>query len=129
MHTSDDEADKIIREALAGAEGAESLDDPGLIGLLLQTFRGRNRFLTIGGVVVNLLLVVVAVVALSRFSGAQDVREMLLWGGTALLAIGLILAVKIWFWMEMLRLDLIREVKRVEVQVARLWERMGPPPA
>ncbi len=127
MDTSDSDTDRIIRRALEeeAAGGSGIPGDPGLVGRVIETFRGRNRVLAFGAVVVNILLAVVAVIGLSRFLGTRDLREMLVWGGAALLAIGLILAVKVWYWMEMVRLDLTREVKRVEVQVARLAERVG----
>lgn len=124
MGTSGSDGDSILRRALEeeATSGRSDFDDPGLAGRVLATFRGTNRFLAIGGVVANILLAILAVIALTRFLGTGDVRKMLVWGGAALLCIGMILAVKIWYWMEMLRLDLTRELKRLEVQVARLAE-------
>ena len=128
MSTSDNDPDRIIREALRQEEAAGAAGgDPGMVELLVATFRGRNRLFVVGGVIVNLFLAGVALFGLNRFLGAEDVREMLVWGGAALLSIGLLVAVKIWYWMEMLRLAVTREVKRLEVQVSRLAERMQGP--
>jgi hypothetical protein len=124
MSTSDNDPDRIIRKALAEEERLGTMADPSMVKLFIETFRGRNRFLVMGGVVVNGALTVVALFALIRFLGTEDVREMLVWGGAALLAIGLILAVKIWYWLEMVRLEVIRDLKQLELRVSRLAERL-----
>lgn len=129
MSTSDNDPDRIIRKALARdeVEASETAHDPSTVTLLTETFRGRNRRLAVAGVVANIALVVVALYALTRFLGTRDVREMLVWGGAALLSIGLILAVKIWYWLEMVRLALTRDMKRLELRVSRLAEKLQEP--
>lgn len=126
MSTSDNDPDRIIRRALAEdeAEIPWPEDDPSIVKLLTETFRGRNRLVAVAGVVVNIVLVIVALLALTRFLGTSDVREMLISGGAALLSIGLILAVKIWYWLEMVRLALTRDIKRLELRVSRLAEQL-----
>ena len=44
---------------------------------------------------------------------------MLLYGGASALSFAIVLMVKIWYWLEINRLSLIREIKRVELQVIR----------
>ena len=52
-----------------------------------------------------------------------DVAGMLKWGGaTGLTALSLI-ATKLWFWSELRTNAVIREIKRLELQVARLAAR------
>ena len=129
MSAFDRGPDEVIREALARdeAEGLESPGDPSMLALLTETFRGRSRLLAVGGVVANVAFLGVAVFALSRFLVTEDVREMLVWGGAGLLAVLLILAVKIWYWLEMVRLALTRDLKRLELRVSRLAERLDEP--
>jgi hypothetical protein len=126
MSASNEDPDQIIRKALAQDEAEEPAtgDDPSMAELLTETFRGRNRFLAVAGVVANIVLVLVALYGLTRFFGAQEVRGMLVWGGAVLLSIGLILAVKIWYWLEMVRLAVTRDIKRLELRVSRLTERL-----
>jgi hypothetical protein len=126
MSASDRGPDEVIREALARDE-AEGLESPGDPSMLAETFRGRNRLLAVGGAVANVAFLGVAVFALSRFLVTEDVREMLVWGGAGLLAVLLILAVKIWYWLEMVRLALTRDLKRLELRVSRLAERLDEP--
>lgn len=129
MSASDRDPDRVLRSALAQdeAEAFQHADDPSMASLLTETFRGRNRRLALLGVVANTVLFLVALLAVARFLRTPDVHGMLVWGGTALLSIGLILAVKIWYWLEMVRLALTRDIKRLELRVSRLAERLQEP--
>lgn len=125
MAASQTDPDDVIRRAL-GEDDAEHDPgpDPSVVELLTEAFRGRNRRLAMLGVLLNSVLLLGAVYAISRSLGTEDVREMLVWGGAAALSIGLILAVKIWYWLEMVRLAVTRDIKRVELRVSRLAARM-----
>lgn len=106
------------REALEGL-GGQSMAE-----LLTETFRGRHRRMAAGGAVANLVFFVMGVFAAVRFAQAEEVRVMLLWGGTAALCFGVVIAIKIWYWLEMSRLAVTREVKRLELQVVQLARRL-----
>jgi len=123
---SDDDTGRIIRNALEReeAEGLGTAEDPSMTELLTEMFRGRHRRLAIGGAVVNLLLLGAGVFSAVRFFGAEEPRGMLLWGGGTLLSFGAVTAIKVWYWLEMVRLSLTREVKRLELQVSRLAEKI-----
>jgi hypothetical protein len=75
--------------------------------------------------VLNLVLLAAAILSASRFLGAPDTREMLLWGAAAMLCIALVLATKVWHWLEMLRLSITWDVKRLELRVSHLAEHIG----
>ena len=49
---------------------------------------------------------------------------MLLWGGGAAIGLTALAMVKMWFWMELEKNAIVREVKRLELQVARLVARL-----
>ena len=118
--------DDLIREALSSdeAEALDAFDDPSALEMLTEVFRGRNRLFAALGVVVNLVLFVVCVGAAVAFANAQDLRAMAFYGGTSALCFGAVLAIKVWYWLEMMRLALTREIKRVELQLAQMDRRM-----
>ena len=125
MSRSNSEIDDLIREALGEADA--TFDDLGTQSMaegLAETFRGRNRQWAIGGAVANLALVAAAIVSGVRFVRADDERTMLLWGGAMLLCFMAVTAIKIWYWLEMNRLALTREVKRVELQVVQIAQKL-----
>lgn len=118
--------DELIREAMAldDAEAFEGLGDQSLTELLTETFRGRHRRYAIGGVAVNLIFMLIGVAAAVAFAQADEVRTMLLYGGAAALSFIVVVTIKIWYWLEMTRLALSREVKRVELQIAQLARKL-----
>jgi len=75
-------------------------------------------------VFVTLALVVGGAYCVWRFAGAADVRNMLVWGGGAALALSAVSMIKLWFWMELQRNATVREIKRLELQVSRLAARL-----
>ncbi len=121
--------DDLIREALAAedAEALEGFEDQSAVELLSEVFRGRHRRFAALGVVVNLVLFVIGVGAAVAFANAQELRTMVLCAGTSALSFGVLLAVKIWYWLEMTRLALTREIKRVELQIAQMSRRTRGP--
>jgi hypothetical protein len=52
---------------------------------------------------------------------------MLHWGAAMVLCLGAVTTIKMWYWLEMNRLALTREMKRLELTVALLAERLAPP--
>ncbi|MDP1631919.1 MAG: hypothetical protein Q8L66_10925 [Caulobacter sp.] len=119
--------DDAIRQALS-AEDARALEAfSGEQPMLKQAFAmlgaGPNQLIIVVGWLFGFALFAAAVYCGWRFYVAVDAHEMALWGGTTVMAfIGLGL-IKIWFWMELHKNQIIREVKRLELQVARLAAR------
>lgn len=122
MPRDDGGSDDMIREVLDEAD--EGFADPSAAELLTETFRGRNRRLAIAGVIGNVVLLVVTIFSGIRFFRAEDARQTAFWGICTLLALGLLISVKIWYWLEMNRLALVRDIKRVELRVAEISERI-----
>jgi hypothetical protein len=118
--------DEAIRQALS-ADDATALDryaaDPSLVQQVADAFRGRLALLNAFSWIVGLALFGVGLYCAWRFMTAADVASMLRWlGGAGLAALGLTM-VKLWFWLELQSNAVIREVKRLELQVARLASR------
>jgi putative Mn2+ efflux pump MntP len=115
--------DQAIRQSLS-AEDAALLDrlgaDPTLHQLVLGTFQGRLRWFNIAGWVAGVVLFAVGCVLAWQFLQAEDVRDMLRWGAASAFAFSGLSLIKVWFWMELQKNDIVREVKRLELQVASL---------
>jgi uncharacterized membrane protein YciS (DUF1049 family) len=111
--------DDKLRAALREELGDDGMD-PGLIEMTLGVFRSRNRFITVGAVVVSMGIFALAVWTVFRFFEAETTRWQIFWAALFLylgMAIGFI---KVWFWMEMQRAAMTRELKRMELQLARV---------
>lgn len=115
--------DERIQKALSSEDRAllEQLDSNGsLYADVAATFRGHMRWINVIGWVVGVALFCVAVYCGWRFVTQPDLRSMQIWGAGAMVsALGLGL-IKLWFWMELQKNAIVREIKRVELQVAEL---------
>ncbi len=118
--------DERIKEAL-GYDDANSRgsDEATALQLIGDTIRGRYRTLAWLAALFTFAMFGLTVFAAVRMFQASDVRETVLWAVGAMwgaMGVGLL---KMWFWMQMDRYSLVREIKRLEVQIARLAEQMS----
>jgi len=119
--------DKLIREALRKVDDRQIepyRDEPAILEIVVQTFRSRQRWLV---ALVFLLLMVFVVLMFAcgyQFFAASTTRGQIGWATGFLYFAIAISMMKIWYWGEMRRYTVLREIKRVELQVARLAERL-----
>jgi len=102
--------DAALREEL----GRES----SLIWESVGVFTGRRKAWNIAAAVVTFAFFAVTIVAGVRFFGAGDFGEKLLWSTVFLAGLIVMLALKVYFWLQMVRNEVLREVKRFELRVA-----------
>ena len=120
--------DEEIRRALAADEelaGFGTSDNPtagdqSIFKELFEIFRGRQRWLNLLGVVFQLIYLGLGIWSAFRFFEAEALGDQILFATGFLACLGVTMAFKIWFWMVLNRNSVLREVKRLELQVARL---------
>ncbi len=90
----------------------------GFFGLMAESFRGRFGWLVIGAVTMQVVMAAAIAYCAIRLYGTDDPAAKLDWlapGIAAFIAFGLL---RIWYFMEINRLSIAREIKRVELQLA-----------
>ena len=121
------ELDKKIRDALR-EEDAEIFDDiggePSMLEMVFETFRGKHRWLVLLTMFWTLVFFVLGVLAAVQFFTREDPREMLLWAIGFIFCMSAVSMLKVWFWMELNKNAITREIKRLELQIARLAARI-----
>ncbi len=127
MNSTEKNIDRLIREALSEEESRafDDLGEQSLVEMMFGIFRGRLRFLSIGWAIITLIFFVFAIYAAVEFLDTDVPGEQILWGAIFFFMLGSIMSMKIWGWMEMQKNQMIREIKRVELQVANLAARMS----
>jgi hypothetical protein len=122
--------DQAIRQSLS-AEDAALLDrlgaDQALHRQVLATFEGRLRWFNVAGGIAGFVLFVVASVLAWQIVQAEDLGDMLRWGAASALAFAGLALIKVWFWLELQKNAIVREVKRLEVQVTSLAAQLRRP--
>jgi hypothetical protein len=118
--------DKIL-EAL-NAEDKVVMDsygeELGLFDLIRESFRGKLKAVVIPVFLFMLVFAVILVYSAIYFFSTEDIGSKLHWLGiglTALIVFGLL---RLWYWMELNRLSITREVKRLELQVSLLAKKL-----
>ncbi len=117
--------DKKIQEAL-DAEDRELLDqfgEQGLIAQSLSVFQGRQGWIAGIAMIASVVIFIGAIYAGWRFFTASEALESAQWAAAAWFLMTMVAFMKVWFWMRMESNRVIREVKRVELQIARLQDK------
>ena len=119
--------DEAIRKTLSeeDAKILESLDsDQSLNGRVLDTLKGRSKWINACGWLLGFALFIVGCIFAWQFTNQIEPRETMLWGSGAALSFAGLMLIKVWFWLEMHKNAVVREIKRVELQVASLAARL-----
>jgi len=114
--------EKIKRELENEASEIDQilLDDQGLFDMVRASFTGGMRRWVILMNVIIMLVSAVMVWTGYRFFTSSITDDYIFWGVCLLISAHAQIAMKQWIFMEMNRSSLMREIKRVEVAVAKL---------
>jgi len=114
--------EKIL--AAIKTESRQSMDEYskelGPIRLVIESFKGAFRWMAVLSVVLILVFVGIGVYCAFNFYHATDLAIKFNWFGGALLAFIIVTVLRLWFFMELNRLSIRREIKRLELQVSLL---------
>lgn len=118
--------DRAIREALSKEDADflarfESQSTP--VAEVLDTFRGQWALMNAFAAFISFALFAAFVYFVWQMLSAVDLRDIVLWSVGAIIAMLGVAMLKMYFWMEMNKNVVLREVKRLELQVARLASR------
>lgn len=121
------ELDKAIRESLQ-KEDAELFKDfgeePSMFAMVMETFQGKHRWLVMLTVFWTLVFMVCGILAGIRFFHAEATRDLLMWAAACMVCLSAVSMMKVWFWMELNKNSVTREIKRLELQIACLAGRI-----
>lgn len=120
MKTSNEQIDKIIHEALSKeeAEFYDQLGEQNILDMTLGVFQGKNKNLYILTFIMAFVLFIAVVYCAVQFYHAETLKEMLMYIGIAFFCMTGVMGIKLWHWMQMNTNSIIREMKRLELQIA-----------
>lgn len=122
------EVDDTIREALDAEADKAMLDftqHETMRGQIRDMMRGTSLRLTIFAYFIMMIETGFCVFTAIRFFRAETTQMQIAWAVGFVIAFIALGAIKLWFWMLANRNAIIREVKRVEIQLARLSEQLS----
>ncbi len=117
-----DNIDDLLKKALSeeDAQILNRIEEQGLFDLAAANFQGKMKWFAILSGIIMFIMFGISVYCFVQFYNAQNIREMLLWGagfGMGMMVVGML---KLWHWMQMDKNSLLREIKRLELQISLL---------
>jgi uncharacterized membrane protein YciS (DUF1049 family) len=120
--------DERIREALSN-EDAELLEhfrgEQSVSRTVIDSFRSKNRWLVVLAFALGTVLFLLLLAVAYQFFRAESTRAMIAWAAGFVSCAMAIAMIKIWYWMELNKNSLAREIKRLELQLANLSRRLS----
>ena len=122
MNKRTEKIDELIKETLSKEEAAfyDQLEEQNLIGKLGEVYRGKLGWLAIIMNVVTVLMFMAFVYCIVQFFNTDNTNELIKWASAGFLSMIAMGMLKLFVWMQMDKNDILRELKRLELQIATL---------
>jgi len=121
-----EEIDKLITESLSKdeAEFYRNLEEEeGLLKSVTGLYSGKLAWVTAVMTIVNLIVLIIAIYSGYHLFTSESSVEMLHFGSIMFIALMFASMIKLWTWLQMQKNSILREMKRIEYQVAVLMEK------
>ncbi len=114
--------DKILAAIRTETENSlsEYNEELGLFGLVGESFKGALRWVVVSAFILILIFIGIGVYCAINFVHTTDIAVKLNWFGGSALAFLIVIVLRLWYFMELNRLSIRREIKRVELQISLL---------
>ena len=122
MKNHNEEIDQIIKETLTNEEAMfyDELDELNVFSKIGGVFKGKNGWLLVIMNIITLAFLVVFIYCVVEFFKTDVTSELILWASGGLFSALFISMIKVYVWQLMHKNDILRELKRVELQIAAL---------
>ena len=116
------ELDNLIKETLSAEESKfyEELEEKNLFGKITEVYKSKMGWLAILMNIIHLAFFVFFVYSVVQFFDAETTRDMMIWCSAGFLSMIFMAMLKLYVWMQMDKNDIMRELKRVELQISVL---------
>lgn len=126
MSKKDEKIDELIKEALSKEEAKfyDELEEQNLFEKLGEVYRGKMGWLAIIMNVVHLMIFVLFIYCIVQFFKMEEIKELILWSSAGFLCMIAMAMIKLYVWMQMDKNDILRQLKRLELQVSALSHKL-----
>lgn len=126
MKKDSEEIDKLIKEALSQEEAKfyDELGEQNMMEKFGGVFRGKMGWLAMVMNVMNLVFFGLLIYCVVQFFNSETTVELIKWGVGICVGLCFMAMIKLYVWMQMDKNDLLRELKRLELQISSLSGKM-----
>jgi len=117
--------DEKIRKALSEEDQKlldEIDDEAGLFDMMAMSFKGKLAWITWYMYILGITVFFAGLYFLSEFLAAEELKESLGWALAVIACMAFFIIIKIVGWQQLLRGELMREIKRLEMRVMLAME-------
>ncbi|MFD2561148.1 DUF6768 family protein [Aquimarina rubra] len=122
MKNKMEDIDKLIKETLTNEEAKfyDELDEQNLLEMVGGLFKTRNSWIIIIMFIVNLVVFGLFIYCLIQFLNTDNTNELIRWSAAGFFCIMITGMLKLFSWMQMDKNALLREIKRLELQISSI---------
>lgn len=126
MRKEFEEIDLLIKEALTEEETTfyDSLDEQNVFQMLGGVFAGKNKWIIIMMNIVSFVAIGLFVYCIVQFFNTDITNELIKWSIGGMFCMLIVSMLKLFIWMQMDKNSIIRELKRLELQVSTLSSKL-----
>ena len=127
MKTNMEDIDKLIKETLSEEEEKfyDELEEQNVFQMLLGLFSGKNKWIIVLMNVMTLIFFVLFIYCVVQFFDTEVTNELIKWGIGGFVCLITVSMLKLFAWMQMDKNAVLRELKRLELQVSSLSMKMS----
>ena len=120
MKNKMEEIDDLIKETLTKEEAAfyDSLDEQNLLEMVGGLFKTKQRWLIILMNIVQVISFGLFIYCTIQFFEVEETNELIKWGAGGFMFLMMSTFMKLFSWMQMDKYAILREMKRLELQIA-----------
>jgi len=122
MKTNMEDIDRLIKETLNEEEAKfyDDLEEQNLLQMVFGIFSGKNSWLVIVMSIVQVVFFGLFIYCAIQFFHVEQTNDLIRWGVFGTLSLMGSSMLKVFSWMQMDKKAIIREIKRLELQVSSL---------
>lgn len=122
MKTNMEDIDQLIKDTLTQEEAKfyDDLEEQSFLQMVFGIFSGKNSWIVIVMSIVQVVFFGFFVYCAIQFFEVETTNELIKWGVFGTLSLMASSMLKVFSWMQMDKKAIIRELKRLELQVSSL---------
>lgn len=122
MKTNIEDIDNLIKETLTKEEAKfyDELEEQNFLQMVFGIFSGKNSWLVIIMSIVQVIFFGLFIYCAIQFFKVEETNELIKWSVFGTLSLMASSMLKIFSWMQMDKKAIMRELKRLELQISSL---------
>lgn len=126
MKNKMEDIDKLIKETLTQEETKfyDDLDEQSFFKSLGGLFKGKNSWLVVTMNLFNAIVFGFLIYSIIQTMDVENTNDLILWVAAVILCFITMSMIKIYFWMQIHKNAVVREIKRLELQVSSLSSKL-----